>query len=56
MVNSLLQSWLGIVFNYVASLSEYEVVEGVDFFSLLIAIGVFSIVVRYLFTKIQGAG
>ena len=55
-VNTLIDNWFSIIFDYAASLAQYEIVEGVNFFGVLIAIGVFSIIGRYFFSKIQGAG
>ena len=54
-VNTLIESWFSIIFNFVSSLGDYEIVAGVNFLSFLIVIGVFSIIVRYFFVKIQGA-
>lgn len=53
-LNSLISSWFGLLFDYVASLATYQVVPGVSFFSMLIAIGIFTIIVRYFFVKVQG--
>ena len=55
-VNALLSSWFGLLFNYVSSLADYEIVEDVSFLGLLLAIGVFSIIVHIFFVKIIGFG
>lgn len=53
-LNALITSWFGILFNYVASLASYEIVDGVNFFGILIAIGVFSIIVKQFFSRVSG--
>lgn len=53
-INDLISSWLSIVFNYVSSLVDYEIVENVNFFGVLIAIGIFSIIVKMFFSRVTG--
>lgn len=53
-INELISSWFGVIFSYVASLSEYEIVENVNFFGVIIAIGVFSIIVKQFFSRVTG--
>lgn len=53
-INDLITSWLSIVFNYVSSLVDYEIVENVNFFGVLIAIGIFSIIVKMFFSRVTG--
>ena len=55
-VNSLLSSWFGLLFDYVASLDNYIIVGGVSFFGVLVAIGIFSIITHIFFVKIIGFG
>lgn len=54
-LNTLISSWLGLLFQYIASLGSYQIVEGVSFFGVLIAIGIFSIIVRFFFVKVIGS-
>ena len=53
-INVILQSWLGIVFEYVASLGQYEIVENVSFLGVIIGIGIFGIIARIFYGKIVG--
>lgn len=55
-LNDLLSSWLNLVFDYVRSLVNYKIVDGVNFFAVLMAIGVFSIIVHFFFVKIVSFG
>lgn len=55
-LNDLVNAWLGIVFDYVRSLVNYKIVDGVNFFAVLMAIGVFSIIVHFFFVKIASFG
>lgn len=54
-LNTLISSWFGLLFQYIASLGSYQIVEGVSFFGVLIAIGIFSIIVRFFFVKVIGS-
>lgn len=53
-LNTVLQSWLGLVFEYVASLGSYEIVENVSFLGVIIGIGIFGIIARIFYGKIIG--
>lgn len=55
-VNALISSWFSLLFDYVGSLKEYTIVEGVSLFNVLLAIGVFSIIVHIFFVKIISFG
>lgn len=53
-INALITSWFSVLFDYVRSLASYEIVEGVNFFGVLIAIGIFSIIIKQYFSRITG--
>ena len=55
-VNSVISSWLSIVFEFVESLNSYTIVEGVTFLGVILAIGLFSIIVDFFFKKILSGG
>lgn len=54
--NSVIASWLSIVFDFVGSLNDYEIVDGVTFLGVILAIGLFSIIVDFFFKKILSGG
>ena len=55
-INALISSWFSVLFSYIESLKDYVIVEGVSFFTLLLAIGIFSIIVHIFFVKIISFG
>lgn len=55
-INALISSWFGLLFSYIESLKDYVIVEGVSFFTMLLAIGIFSIIVHVFFVKIISFG
>lgn len=54
--NTIITNWLSIVFTFVSSLNDYVIVEGVTFLGVILAIGLFSIIVDFFFKKILSGG
>lgn len=54
--NTVITNWLSIVFDFVSSLNDYVIVEGVTFLGVILAIGLFSIIVDFFFKKILSGG
>lgn len=54
--NTVITNWLSIVFDFVSSLNNYVIVEGVTFLGVILAIGLFSIIVDFFFKKILSGG
>ena len=55
-INALISDWFGLLFAYVASLNDYVIIGDVSFMGVLLAIGVFSIIVHIFFVKIISFG
>ena len=55
-INDLIASWLSVIFNFVSSLNDYTIVDGVTFLGVILAIGLFSIIVDFFFKKILSGG
>lgn len=55
-INALISDWFNLLFAYVASLNDYVIVGDVTFMGVLLAIGVFSIIVHIFFVKIISFG
>ena len=53
-INELIASWFSIIFDFVTSLGDYEIVENVNFLGVIIAIGIFSIIVKQFFSRVTG--
>lgn len=53
-INELIAGWFSIIFDFVRSLGTYQIVENVSFLGVLIAIGVFSIIVKQFFSRVTG--
>ena len=53
-INELIASWFSIIFDFVISLGDYEIVENVNFLGVIIAIGIFSIIVKQFFSRVTG--
>lgn len=53
-VNELIASWFSIIFDFVSSLGRYEIVENVNFLGVIIAISIFSIIVKQFFARVTG--
>lgn len=54
--NTIITNWLSIVFDFVSSLNDYVIVEGITFLGVILAIGLFSIIVDFFFKKILSGG
>lgn len=54
--NTIITNWLTIIFDFVRSLNQYVIVEGVTFLGVILAIGLFSIIVDFFFKKILSGG
>lgn len=53
-INDLITGWTTIIFDFVRSLGTYQIVTGVSFLGVIIAIGTFSIIVKFFFSRITG--
>lgn len=54
--NTIITNWLTIIFDFVRSLNDYVIVEDVTFLGVILAIGLFSIIVDFFFKKILSGG